>query len=282
MRIIAGEFKGRTIKAPKGDGTRPTTDRVRESLMSAVNSACGGFEGATVLDAFAGSGALGLEALSRGAACAHFFERDGAAPRGAVRQRARSGWRRAARIHRGDVLRGPARPCAPRSASCSWTRLRARRAGCALGLAATLAADGALAPDALVAAVRARGGHLRRGRRGRRRLRARPLHQRKNTAILSWTCSDRRSFDLLWGKHSHAGTFDPITGGHLDVITRAAQLVDEVVVAVAASKRTRCSRSRSAPARAPGHRPHPCLTCAWSPSTSCSWTSLPAWRPPWW
>ncbi|MFR8009892.1 MAG: RsmD family RNA methyltransferase, partial [Gordonibacter urolithinfaciens] len=42
MRIIAGEFKGRTIKAPKGDGTRPTTDRVRESLMSAVNSACGG------------------------------------------------------------------------------------------------------------------------------------------------------------------------------------------------------------------------------------------------
>ena len=41
MRIIAGEFKGRTIKAPKGDGTRPTTDRVRESLMSAVNSACG-------------------------------------------------------------------------------------------------------------------------------------------------------------------------------------------------------------------------------------------------
>ena len=43
MRIIAGEFKGRTIKAPKGDGTRPTTDRVRESLMSAVNSACGGF-----------------------------------------------------------------------------------------------------------------------------------------------------------------------------------------------------------------------------------------------
>ena len=73
MRIIAGEFRGRTIKAPKGDGTRPTTDRVRESLMSAVNSACGGFEGATVLDAFAGSGALGLEALSRGAACAHFF-----------------------------------------------------------------------------------------------------------------------------------------------------------------------------------------------------------------
>ncbi|MVN40039.1 RsmD family RNA methyltransferase, partial [Gordonibacter urolithinfaciens] len=108
MRIIAGEFKGRTIKAPKGDGTRPTTDRVRESLMSAVNSACGGFEGATVLDAFAGSGALGLEALSRGAACAHFFERDGAAQRvlcGNVRALGLEA--RRARIHRGDVLRDP-------------------------------------------------------------------------------------------------------------------------------------------------------------------------------
>ena len=49
--------------------------------MSAVNSACGGFEDAVVLDAFAGSGALGLEALSRGASCARFFERDGAAVR---------------------------------------------------------------------------------------------------------------------------------------------------------------------------------------------------------
>ena len=61
MRIIAGEYRGRVIKAPKGDGTRPTTDRVRESLMSALASARGGLEGAVVLDAFAGSGALGLE-----------------------------------------------------------------------------------------------------------------------------------------------------------------------------------------------------------------------------
>ena len=72
MRIIAGEFRGRTLLAPKGDGTRPTTDRVRESVMSTVFSARGGFEDAMVLDAFAGSGALGLEALSRGAARAVF------------------------------------------------------------------------------------------------------------------------------------------------------------------------------------------------------------------
>ncbi len=74
MRIIAGEWRGRPLAAPKGTDTRPTTDRVRESLMSALASERGGFEGAVVLDAFAGSGALGLEALSRGASCAHFFE----------------------------------------------------------------------------------------------------------------------------------------------------------------------------------------------------------------
>ena len=61
MRIIAGEFRGRRLEAPKGQGTRPTTDRVRESLMSALNSARGGFEDAVVLDAFAGSGGLGME-----------------------------------------------------------------------------------------------------------------------------------------------------------------------------------------------------------------------------
>ena len=76
MRIIAGEYRGRRLEAPKGQGTRPTTDRVRESLMSAIHSARGGFEDARVLDAFAGSGALACEALSRGAASAVLCERD--------------------------------------------------------------------------------------------------------------------------------------------------------------------------------------------------------------
>ena len=79
MRIVAGEFRGRTIDAPRGEGTRPTTDRVREALMSSLYSLRGGFEGAVVLDAFAGTGALGLEALSRGARCATFYENDPAA-----------------------------------------------------------------------------------------------------------------------------------------------------------------------------------------------------------
>ena len=76
MRVIAGEYGGRILKAPEGSVTRPTTDRVRESLMSALTSALGSWEGLTVLDAFAGSGALGIEALSRGADYVLFCEQD--------------------------------------------------------------------------------------------------------------------------------------------------------------------------------------------------------------
>ena len=76
MRIVAGTLKGRTIDAPSGTDTRPTIDRVREALFSSLYSLLGGFEGVSVLDAFAGSGALGIEALSRGAERALFFERD--------------------------------------------------------------------------------------------------------------------------------------------------------------------------------------------------------------
>ena len=76
MRIIAGDWRGRKLVAPKGDATRPTADRTRETLFSMLVSRLGTFEGLTVLDLFAGSGALGLEALSRGAAQAMFVEND--------------------------------------------------------------------------------------------------------------------------------------------------------------------------------------------------------------
>lgn len=75
-RIIAGRFGGRRLEVPKGDGTRPTTDRVRESLFSSLESELGGFDGLWVLDLFAGSGALGLEAISRGAAGGVFVDSD--------------------------------------------------------------------------------------------------------------------------------------------------------------------------------------------------------------
>ena len=68
MRIIAGRWRGRSIEAPPGLATRPTADRVRETLFSMLASRIGSFEDLRVADLFAGSGALGLEALSRGAA----------------------------------------------------------------------------------------------------------------------------------------------------------------------------------------------------------------------
>jgi 16S rRNA (guanine966-N2)-methyltransferase len=74
MRIIAGEWRGRPIAAPPADATRPTSDRVRETLFSMLASRLGSFEELRVADLFAGSGALGLEALSRGAASVTFVE----------------------------------------------------------------------------------------------------------------------------------------------------------------------------------------------------------------
>lgn len=78
-RIIAGSARGRRLRVPKGDSTRPTTDRVRESLFATVEHRLGGLVDAHVLDLFAGSGALGLEAASRGATRVVLVERDRAA-----------------------------------------------------------------------------------------------------------------------------------------------------------------------------------------------------------
>jgi 16S rRNA (guanine966-N2)-methyltransferase len=86
MRIIGGTLKGRTLRAPDGQGTRPTSDRARESLFNILAHAdwAPALEGTRVIDAFAGSGSLGFEAISRGAAFCLFVETDAAA-RGCIR-----------------------------------------------------------------------------------------------------------------------------------------------------------------------------------------------------
>ena len=81
MRIIAGEWRRRLLQAPPGETTRPTADRTRETLFAMLTSRLGTFDGLAVADLFAGSGALGLEALSRGAASCLFAEHDAAAIR---------------------------------------------------------------------------------------------------------------------------------------------------------------------------------------------------------
>lgn len=105
MRIVGGRFKGRTLAAPAGRDTRPTSDRAREAVFNILEHAAwsGGVEGRRVLDLFAGSGALGFEALSRGAAFALFVETDAAA-RGAIRDTVEAlGLFGVTRIHRRDA-----------------------------------------------------------------------------------------------------------------------------------------------------------------------------------
>src|SRR6476659_2901327 len=115
MRIVGGRFGGRALAAPKSQAIRPTADRLRESLFNVLMHAYGDpVTGARALDLFAGTGALGLEALSRGAAFALFVD-DGAEARALLRQNVEAlGVAAASRIFRRDVTRlGPAHPVEP-------------------------------------------------------------------------------------------------------------------------------------------------------------------------
>ena len=159
MRLTSGRFRGKPIRAPEGRATRPTSDRARQAVFNILEHApwSPGLQGARVLDLFAGSGALGLEALSRGAAFCLFVETDEAA-RGAIRDNVEAlGLFGAARIHRRDAT-----DLGPRPAS----------AGAAFGLAfldppyaaglgelalAALAGGGWLTPDPLCVLERGSG-----------------------------------------------------------------------------------------------------------------------------
>lgn len=115
MKVIGGEWKGRTIRAPRGTPARPSAARLREALFSSILARV---HGAPVLDLFAGSGALGIEALSRGASFAEFVDLDGRALRAIAdnlaalgcdparsRLRRADAWRRLERL--GDLPDGP-------------------------------------------------------------------------------------------------------------------------------------------------------------------------------
>jgi 16S rRNA (guanine966-N2)-methyltransferase len=112
MRIVGGKFRGRVLAAPPGRDTRPTSDRAREAVFNILEHApwSPGLEARRVLDLFAGSGALGLEAMSRGAAFALFVETEARA-RGAIRDNVEAlGLFGATRIHRRDATDLGAKP----------------------------------------------------------------------------------------------------------------------------------------------------------------------------
>jgi 16S rRNA (guanine966-N2)-methyltransferase len=138
MRIVGGTLRGRVLSAPEGLETRPTSERVREAIFNILAHGIEGFEmeGQRVLDLFAGTGALGLEALSRGAKFAQFVD-EGSEARGIIRQNADGlGLIGQSKIWRRDGTKlGPCaplapfpraiRPCSPaRSGCCSsiWAR----------------------------------------------------------------------------------------------------------------------------------------------------------------
>jgi 16S rRNA (guanine966-N2)-methyltransferase len=112
MRIVAGTWRGRRLVAPVGNDTRPTADRARQALFDMLLHAPwagpDAVEGAFVLDVFAGTGALGLEALSRGAGAATFMERDAAALRALRSNIAACGAEQRCTVVAGDAFAAPA------------------------------------------------------------------------------------------------------------------------------------------------------------------------------
>lgn len=146
MRIIAGRWRGRPLVAPPGNATRPTSDRAREALFSILASRLGSFEGLRVADVFAGTGALGLEALSRGAAHASFVDNDRAALAALRANLARLGAEGLASIHQTNA---ETIAQAPASHDLLFLDPPYGRA-LALPVLARLAAQGWIAPQALV------------------------------------------------------------------------------------------------------------------------------------
>lgn len=154
IRIIAGRWRSRPLESPAGLATRPTAARARETLFSMLVSRLGSLEGMAVLDLFAGSGALALEALSRGAAEAVLVETAPAAARAAEANIRRLGAQ--ARLLRLDATRLPA---APRAFDLVLLDPPYGQGLAAAALASALA-RGWLAPHALVACETARGEAL--------------------------------------------------------------------------------------------------------------------------
>jgi 16S rRNA (guanine966-N2)-methyltransferase len=149
MRIVGGRLRGRTLAAPKTQAIRPTADRLRESLFNILAHAYGDpIEGARVLDLFAGTGALGFEALSRGAAFVLFVD-DGAEARALLRGNVEAlGAGGATKVYRRDATRlGPVAPLEPFSLVFLDPPYRQGLAEKAL---ASAQQGGWLTPDALV------------------------------------------------------------------------------------------------------------------------------------
>jgi pantetheine-phosphate adenylyltransferase/16S rRNA (guanine(966)-N(2))-methyltransferase RsmD len=221
MRVIAGSAGGIRL-APVPGGVRPTSDRVRESLFNSLGQY---FEGGKVLDLYAGTGALGIEALSRGSGYAIFVERDRRA-RAAIHENLR----RTGFVESAEVLGGEVEAVLGRLA---WRgdrfdlifadppyRIAAEVGGILHRLRSLLAPGGTVAIESGEAPVEGAGG-----KKG--------VTRRYGGTFI--TILDRSELTMIVAVCP--GSFDPVTTGHLDVIRRASKIFDHVIVAVGTNRR---------------------------------------------
>ncbi len=224
MRIIAGTARGIRL-APVPRGVRPTSDRVRESVFNSLGQF---FEGGCVLDLYAGTGALGIEALSRGCERAVFVERDRRALAAIRNNLRRTGFEARAEIARGDVGRVLDRMLTdrrlfnlifldpPYRIAATEVRDVIPRLGALLASGGRVVIEGGEAPAGCT-----------RGKKG--------VTRRYGGTFV--TILERSEITVIVAVCP--GSFDPVTEGHLDVIRRASNTFDHVVVAVGSNLRKR-------------------------------------------
>lgn len=216
MRVIAGEAGGvRLGNVPPG--VRPTSDRVRESLFGSLGQF---FDGGSVLDLYAGTGSLGIEALSRGCERATFVEKNGRAVAAVRENLCRAGFEERAEVLRDDVGRALGEPLADgRQYNLIFLdppyRIAAAEAGGLLGRLCDL-----LAPGGRVVVESDAPVESGKGERG--------VARRYGGTLV--TTFERH--ELMMNVAVCPGSFDPVTTGHLDIIQRAAGIYDHIVVAV--------------------------------------------------
>ena len=222
MRVIAGSLKGRRLKAPTWDGLRPTSDKLRETLFNILAPR---IAGARVLDGYAGTGAVGIEALSRGAARVTFVESDRRAQALIAENLAHCGVANGYAIIRATVAR-------------AIDQLDAAAFG-RYELFDIILLDPPYdeQPDA-VARGRRRADRARRAARARAR--APPPGAGDRGTPRAGAAGDQRRLGavvlrtetLMSTLAVYPGSFDPLTNGHVDIISRGARMFDRIIVAI--------------------------------------------------
>ncbi len=230
-RIISGTAGGRRLATPSGPTTRPTTDRVREALFSSIESWCGSLQGLRFLDLYAGSGAVGLEAWSRGAGVVTLVESNRRTAR-LIADNARAMGFVKADVVAATVTSALAKPpAAPYDVVFMDPPYPLDDISVEADLA-LLDAHAWVVPGAMVVVERS----------------SRSPEPRWPSGVTG-TRSKRYGETMLWYGHAAVsprgglmrravcpGSFDPVTNGHLDIVQRASALFDEVIVAVGVNK----------------------------------------------